>query len=90
MSIEELEKEVTSKMEEDYRTKFERQAHYLGNKVYSIAGLYSSDTRQLFLMYCLLREDLKMDDFARKMESIRQRKLSNEASTSSFDPNTSF
>ena len=77
LSIEELDKQVTQEMEEEYSLSFDRQASYLGNFTYSIAGLYSSDTRQLFLMYCLLREDLKMDDFARKMSNIKYNKTKN-------------
>ena len=30
---------------------FSKQAMYMGNGIYCIAGLYSTDTRELFLMF---------------------------------------
>jgi hypothetical protein len=33
--------------------KFEKQARYLGNNTYTINGYYSTDTRELFLMWVL-------------------------------------
>jgi hypothetical protein len=72
--IAELEKEVTEKMMKEYSAAFNRQISFCGNEVYTIAGLYGVDTKQLFLMYCLLCEDLKMQDFARKMDTIRKNK----------------
>jgi hypothetical protein len=58
--IEELEPKVTMKMEKKYRDKFEKQARYLGNNIYSIPAtdLYSADPRELFLMFVAVHENI--------------------------------
>ena len=58
--IEELQMKITSDMENKHFPKFEKQASHLGNGVYSIPGtnLYSTDTRELFLMFVAYQEDI--------------------------------
>ena len=57
---EHLEKKITAKMEAKHFDNFGKQARYKGNGVYFIAGtnLYSTDTRELFLMFCAVRENI--------------------------------
>lgn len=45
--------------EDDFMPKFKRYAKYLGLGVYEIQGLKSNDTRELFLMYCLTKINIK-------------------------------
>ena len=47
-------------MENKYFPKFEKQAAYLGNGVYSIpaTNIYSTDTRELFLMFVAIHENI--------------------------------
>jgi hypothetical protein len=61
--IEQLKKKITPKMEIKHFPKFERQAGYLGNGVYNINGtnLFSTDTRELFLMFCAVQEGIKFE-----------------------------
>jgi RNA binding exosome subunit len=58
--IAELEKKITTEMENKYFPKFEKQAAYLGNGVYSIpaTNIYSTDTRELFLMFVAAQENI--------------------------------
>ena len=60
--IEKLEKKITPQMEDKWMSKFERQAGYRGNGVYNILGtnLYSTDTRELFLMFVATQEGIKI------------------------------
>lgn len=60
--IDYLEAKITQKMEAKWFPKFERQAKYLGNGIYSIPGtnLMSTDTRELFLMMCAVEEGIKI------------------------------
>lgn len=46
-------------LEKKHQKTFEKQAQYLGNGVYSWAGVYSTDTRELFLMGILGIEGIK-------------------------------
>lgn len=61
--IQKLEKKITKQMEERYFPKFEKQARYLGNGVYSIpaTNLYSTDTRELFLMFAACQEGINFE-----------------------------
>jgi len=55
-----LEKHITPEMEAKYFDKFSRRAGYFGNGIYGIEGnLYSTDTRELFLMFCARNENIK-------------------------------
>ena len=56
----ELEKKITTEMENKYFPKFEKQAAYLGNGVYSIpaTNIYSTNTRELFLMFVAAQENI--------------------------------
>ena len=58
--VAELEKKITTEMENKYFPKFEKQAAYLGNGVYSIpaTNIYSTDTRELFLMFVAAQENI--------------------------------
>lgn len=37
-------------LEKKYEKDFAKQASYMGNGIYSFAGAYASDTREVFLM----------------------------------------
>lgn len=56
-----LEKKITPQMEDKHFSTFEKQAIYIGNGIYSIGGtsIYSTDTRELFLMFVAARENIK-------------------------------
>lgn len=56
--LESLLPENPDEIEQKYWGDFETQAFYLGNSVYSMNGLYSTDTRELFLMYILEQEKI--------------------------------
>jgi len=56
-----LHKYITSEMEEKHFDLFGRQARYLGNGIYSVSNVYSTDTRELFLMYCAIREGIEFE-----------------------------
>ena len=57
--IQKLEKKITKEMEEKHYPRFEKYASYLGNGVYGIRGLYSTDTRELFLMFVAKEEGIE-------------------------------
>jgi hypothetical protein len=63
LKIENLEKKITKEMEEKYRPSFEKQSRYLGNGIYNISQytLYSTDTRELFLMFIACKEEIKFE-----------------------------
>lgn len=44
---------------EKYYTKFSKFARYMGNGIYRIDDIYSTNTRELFLMYVLHQEKIK-------------------------------
>ena len=75
MTIEELQEGITPEIEKKYFDYFSRFANYVGNGIYTIARMYSTDTRELFLMYCHMREDLMMQEFSAKMNKIADDKL---------------
>jgi hypothetical protein len=58
-----LEKKITAKMESKWMPKFEKQSRYLGKGVYSIpaTNLFSTCTRELFLMFCACQEGIKFE-----------------------------
>jgi hypothetical protein len=60
---EELEKKITEEMENKYFPKFQKQAGYLGNGVYSIpsTNIYSTNTRELFLMFVAAQENIPFE-----------------------------
>lgn len=55
-----LEKKITKEMENKYFPKFQKQAAYLGNGIYSIPGtnILSTNTRELFLMFVAAQENM--------------------------------
>lgn len=57
-----LEKKITTQMQDKHFDQYGKQARYKGNGVYFIAGtdLYSTDTRELFLMFCAAREGIQI------------------------------
>lgn len=59
--IEQLENKITEEMENKYFDKFCRQSRYLNNEIYNISGtnIYSTDTRELFLMMIAAEENIK-------------------------------
>jgi len=60
--IEQLEPKITQKMEDKWMPQFEKQAGYRGNGIYNILGtnLFSTDTRELFLMFVATKEGIKL------------------------------
>ena len=53
-------KKITPELDKKWRPKFERQAVYIGNGIYHIGGtdLYSTDTRELFIMFFAVQENI--------------------------------
>lgn len=45
-------------VQEKYRNNFDKQAVYMGNGIYSVSGLASNDTRELFLLFVLQQEGI--------------------------------
>jgi hypothetical protein len=62
--IDELEPKITKEMEDKHFPRFEKQAAYLGNGVYSIpaTSLYSTNTRELFLMFVAVQENIPFEN----------------------------
>jgi hypothetical protein len=56
-------REKRIKMEEKHFNRFAKQSQYLGNGIYTISGTnrYSTDTRELFLMFVCDEEGIKFD-----------------------------
>lgn len=48
-------------IEERYQKGFENNARYMGNGVYSWCGMYSTDTRELFVMGVLIMEGVELE-----------------------------
>jgi len=46
------------KLEKKYQSNFEKYARYMGNGVYTWKGIYTNDTRELFLMGVLRQEGI--------------------------------
>jgi hypothetical protein len=57
-----LEAKISTEMETKHYAAWERQARYMGNKVYqnTVTRQFSTDTRELMLMYIATME--KIDD----------------------------
>lgn len=55
-------------MENKYRAIFDRQSRYMGNGVYNLGRHYSTDTRELFLMFIADMEDISYDDKVEETE----------------------
>lgn len=49
-------------LEDRHRDAFAKQAQYVGNGIYTITGLYSTDTRELMLMFVLQQEGEPVND----------------------------
>lgn len=56
-----LENKVTTQMQDKHFELYIKQARYKGNGIYFIpqTNLYSTDTRELFLMFVAARENIK-------------------------------
>ncbi len=63
--ITELEGKITEKQEDIHFPYFEKQSTYLGNGIYGIGRLHSTNTRELFLMFVA---DMENIDYAGKTE----------------------
>ena len=61
IEVENLRKYVTPEMEDKHFHNFSKRASYAGNGIYCISGLYSTDTRELFLMFVAQQEGLKVN-----------------------------
>ena len=61
ISIKNLGKHITPEMEDKYFSTFEKRAGYAGNGIYKIDSLYSTDTRELFLMFCAQEENIEFE-----------------------------
>jgi len=66
---------ITPTMEKKYLPYFEKQASFLGNGVYTIASLYSTDTRELFLMFCAQQEQIDYETEPSKPEMLADDKM---------------
>ena len=60
--IENLGKHITPEMEDKHFSKFERFAGHVGNGIYKIHEHYSTDTRELFLMFCAQEENIEFEN----------------------------
>jgi len=58
---ENIEKHITQDMEDRHFDNYCKQAGYVGNGIYRIGNLHSTDTRELFLMYVAEQEGLNVD-----------------------------
>lgn len=54
-------KTTRQKVEAKYQKVFSKQALFMGNGIYTIAGQFSSDTRELFLMFVAQQEQVPFD-----------------------------
>ena len=54
--VKEVKDKITPDMEAKYVDIFNRQARYMCNGIYGFASLYSTDTRELFLMFVAQQE----------------------------------
>lgn len=61
MIEEQLENAITKEMENKHFPSFSKKARHMGNGVYGIPylNLYSSDTRDLFLMFVAIQEGIE-------------------------------
>lgn len=61
-NIQRLEKLISQEIQDKYFVKYCRQSRFLGNGVYGIPGtnLYSTDTRELFLLFCAAQEEIEV------------------------------
>jgi hypothetical protein len=55
-----LKSKVSDELEEKYRHSFDRSATYRGNGVYEWANVFSTDTRELFLLGIIGIEGIKI------------------------------
>ena len=62
IEIKDLGKHITPEMEEKYFSRFERFAGHVGNGIYKIHNLHSTDTRELFLMFCAQEENIEFEN----------------------------
>ena len=51
---------TSTEIEERHRKKFEKQAQYMGGYSYEWCGVYSTDTRELFLLGVLICESQEL------------------------------
>lgn len=62
IQIKNLHKHITPEMEEKHFDTFSKRAGYAGNGIYRVFDdLFSTDTRELFLMYCARMEGLNFE-----------------------------
>lgn len=61
LTIAGLKNKITQEMEDRYFDNFSKQSCYYGNNIYGVGGtnLKSTDTRELFLMYCATQEGIE-------------------------------
>jgi len=57
--LEKLKKKITPEMEAKHFKRYSKDTRYVGNGVYSASGQYSTDTRELFLIYVAIAENIK-------------------------------
>lgn len=47
---------ITEQMIENWEPAFDKQARYLNNGIYTIAGIYATDIQELFELFILQQE----------------------------------
>jgi len=57
-----LKRLISKEMEDKWFNMFSKQAGYAGNGVYTICNLYSTDTRELFLMFIAQQEQIPFEN----------------------------
>lgn len=65
--IKELETKITQEQEDKWFPTFSKRSQCVGNGIYNLGRHYSTDTRELFLMFVADMEDI---DYKGKVEEI--------------------
>jgi len=59
-------------IDKKYFDRFTKYAYYMGNGVYQYRGIYSTDTRELFLITSLLQEGIDVSAADRFEEALNK------------------
>ena len=61
IKVKNLKNHITKEQEERWFDVFAARAGYVGNGIYKVDGLYSTDTRELFLMFVAQQEEISFE-----------------------------
>jgi hypothetical protein len=62
IKVKNLGNHITKEQEEKWFKIFCARAGYMGNGIYKVDGLYSTDTRELFLMFVAQQEEIPFEN----------------------------